>query len=412
MCSLSQEKEANRSEGVSVTADQVRWYRLAVHHLDRRYPSDSLMDAAGVCGVQNSPPGAWETALFVRIRDVTAAQLRRELETDKTLLQAWSVRGVPMVFPTAESPVFLEALAALPGEEPWIYTQGAALALDYLGMAWPDALTLVRQAAARLETCTIQSKEELDRFLAGAVAELLPAGLRERWNAPSMYGHPDRQTVGGAVVSFALRPCSFLGQVVFGVRNGTHPTFTAPVHWLGHPLPSDPQAGARLMRKFLHAYGPATPQELAAWLGSSPRQAKRLWQTVQQGLLPVNKAGKRAWLLQQDLPSLLVARPPLDPWRLVGAYDPYLDARDRALLLEDKTLQRQVWRTVANPHVILQEGKVAGIWKTRTIRGQLDVTLEPFVPISGEVRQELVRQLEAYAAFRSLQLRNIQWKET
>ena len=126
----------------------------------------------------------------------------------------------------------------------------------------------------------------------------------------------------------------------------------------------------------------------------------------------MNKAGKRAWLLQQDLPSLLVARPPLDPWRLVGAYDPYLDARDRALLLEDKTLQRQVWRTVANPHVILQEGKVAGIWKTRTIRGQLDVTLEPFVPISGEVRQELVRQLEAYAAFRSLQLRNIQWKET
>ncbi|EFB75488.1 winged helix DNA-binding domain-containing protein [Subdoligranulum variabile] len=397
---------------VSVSSDQVRWYRLAAHHLDHRYPLDSLMEAAGVCGVQNSPPGTWETALFVRIRDVTAAQLRWKLETEKTLLQAWSFRGVPMVFPTAESPAFLESLAALPGEEPWIYTRGAALALNDLGMEWETALTLVRQTAVRLETCTIQSKQELDRFLAGEVDELLPVGLRERWNAPSPYGHPDRQTVGGAVVSFALRPCAFLGQVVFGARNGTHPTFTSPVHWLGHPLPSDPQAGAKLVRKFLHAYGPATPRTLADWLGSSPRQAKRLWQTVQQELIPVNKEGAKAWMLEQDLPALLHARPPQEPWRLVGAYDPYLDARDRALLLEDTALQRRVWRTVANPHVILQEGRAAGIWKTRTIRGHLDVTVEPFVPIPEEERQELARQLEEYTVFRGLELRNLQWKET
>lgn len=393
--------------GVSVTADQVRWYRLTAHHLDRRYPLSCLMEAAGVCGVQNSPPGAWETALFVRIQDVTLSRLRQQLEEEKTLLQAWSFRGAPMVFPTAESPAFLEALAALSGEEPWIYTRGAALALDYLGIGWEEALALVRRAAERLDNCTIQSKEELDRFLAGAVAETLPVHLRERWNAPSMYGRPDRQTVGGAVVSFALRPCAFLGQVVFGARNGIHPTFTSPLHWLGHPLPSDPQAGARLVRKFLHAYGPATPRDLAVWLGSSPAQAGRLWQTVQQELLPVNKAGKKSWMLGQDLPGLVDAQPPQEPWRLVGAYDPYLDARDRTLLLEDTALQRRVWRTVANPHVILREGNVAGIWKTRTVRGRLEVTLEPFAPLPPEVGKQLIGQLEDYAAFRGLDLGKI-----
>ena len=47
---------------------------------------------------------------------------------------------------------------------------------------------------------------------------VLPAEKRDLWNQPSMYGSPDKQTVGGAVVSFLLRPCAFMGLVVFGRR--------------------------------------------------------------------------------------------------------------------------------------------------------------------------------------------------
>lgn len=212
-----------KANGPAVSGEQVRRYRLAAHHLDRPLPPGSLTEAAGVCGVQNSPPGAWETALFARVAACTPALLRQALEEEKTLLQAWSFRGVPAVFPAAESSVFLSALAARPGEEPWIYTRGVTLALDFLGMEWDQALALVRQAASCLDGCTVQSKEELDRLLAEQAARTLPPQLREKWNAPSMYGRPDRQTVGGAVVSFALRPCSFLGLVVFGARQGPPP---------------------------------------------------------------------------------------------------------------------------------------------------------------------------------------------
>ena len=55
-------------------------------------------------------------------------------------------------------------------------------------------------------------------MLAERVADLLPPERRARWNYPSMYGSPDKQTVGGAAVSFLLRPCAFGGQVVFGQR--------------------------------------------------------------------------------------------------------------------------------------------------------------------------------------------------
>lgn len=261
---------------MELSARQIRAHRLRAHHLDQKYPFGELLAVAGTCGLQNSPPGAWETAAFCRLKNCTLPQLHQALYQKKELLQAWSIRGVPLIFPTADSDVFLSALIAQEGEEAWIYTKGIGLALDHLGMSFSELLPLVEEAAKYLEHHTIRSKEELDRVLAQLVAEQLPAQKQSLWNAPSMYGAPDRQTVGGAAVSFLLRPCSFKWLVVFGEREGISPTFTSPLRWLGHMLAPSAQ-GAELARRFLHAYGPATPRAFADWLGSTPAQAKRLW---------------------------------------------------------------------------------------------------------------------------------------
>ena len=97
--------------------------------------------------MQNTPPGAWENALYHRIPSCSLVQMKQLLygdpkslgysgcppasETGRTLLQAWSLRGAPFVFPASESGVFLSALIPQ-AEEPWIYTRGIALALEYL----------------------------------------------------------------------------------------------------------------------------------------------------------------------------------------------------------------------------------------------------------------------------------------
>lgn len=52
-------------EPMEITAGQVRAFRLRAHHLDEKRPMDELLRAAGACGLQNTPPGAWETALFI-----------------------------------------------------------------------------------------------------------------------------------------------------------------------------------------------------------------------------------------------------------------------------------------------------------------------------------------------------------
>ena len=168
---------------------------------------------------------------------------------EKTLLQAWSFRGAPVVFPTAESGAFLSALVSRE-DEPWIYTRGIQLALDFLEMSFEEALLFVKQAMPGLVGRELKSKTELDQTLADWVLPLLPAAKKELWSRPSMYGNPEKQTVGGAVVSFLSRPCSFMGLVVFGQRMGVSPTFTAYESWIGSPLEPEDAPESSLARKY------------------------------------------------------------------------------------------------------------------------------------------------------------------
>ncbi len=397
---------------MEIRPEQIRRFRLAAHHLDQKCPPEGLLAATGACGVQNSPPGAWETALFQRVEGCTLDMLYDALYGQKSLLQAWSFRGAPVIFPSEESPVFLTALLPQPGEEPWIYTQGIGLALDWLGMTFDQLLPLAKRAAACLESRAIQTKEALDQTLADQIVPWLPEEKRPLWNAPSMYGRPDRQTVGGAVVPFLLRPCAFSSLVVFGQRSGIHPTFTSYARWLGHPPAAMPQAEQILARKFLHCYGPATPQAFASWLGCTPRQAKRLWNGVAPELTAVTVAGKPCWVLRQDLDALQNTPPPAQSLLLLGPHDPYLDVRDRAVLLPQAQLHKQVWKTVANPGVILREGEIVGIWKSKKAKDRLDVTFQPFQPLSGAEIGLAEQQARQWTAFQGLRPGNFTWSPT
>ena len=387
---------------MTVTLEQVRGYRLRNHHLDAPLPAGALEGAVS-CGAQNSPPGAWETALWNRAEGVTLSQLEEALYGRKTLLQAWSIRGVPLVFPTEEAGVFLTPLSARPGEEPWVYTRGITGALDALGMTFDQLLPLVEGACACLEGETVVSKEALDRRLAALAEPELPPEARTAWRAPSMYGRPDRQTVGEAAVSFLLRPCAFRGRVVFGEREGMYPTFTAPVHWLGRPLPEHPDGERELVRRFLRCYGPALPSHFQSWLGCSPRQAKRLWGAVQEELAPVEVEGRRRWALLEDLEALARGEAG-ERLLLLGPHDPYLDLRDRDTILAEPARQRQVWRTVGNPGAVVLGGRVVGLWTVRTRGDRLDAAVTLFEDLPAPRRSALAELAERCAAFREKRL--------
>ena len=77
-----------------VTLNQVRSFRLRAHHLDREYGKTEVYRAAGACGLQNSPPGAWETALYNRIPECGREEMERLLYREKTVdLYGWDRPG-------------------------------------------------------------------------------------------------------------------------------------------------------------------------------------------------------------------------------------------------------------------------------------------------------------------------------
>ena len=155
----------------TLSRQQVRLFRLHAHHLDTWYSLQDALHIAGACGLQNSPPGAWEAALHNRIRDLERQDPARLLEEDKSLLQAWSFRGAPVVFPTRQSGSFLSALIPQPGE-PFVYTQGIGLALDFLQLPFDWLLELLVQTMPRLKGVTLCGKAVLDQTLAGWMARL------------------------------------------------------------------------------------------------------------------------------------------------------------------------------------------------------------------------------------------------
>lgn len=394
-----------------ITADQIRNFRLHSHHLDAIYRKSDITTIAGACGLQNSPPGAWETSLYHRIPDLSPREMESLLYREKSLLQAWSFRGAPVVFPESESHVFLSALIPEEGE-PWIYTRGITLALDFLQMDFGELLEMMIQVIPKLNETVIVSKSTLDQTLAEWMIPLLPAGKRDLWNQPSMYGSPDKQTVGGAVISFLLRPCSFLGFVVFGEREGISPSFTSYKRWTGHFCAEEGStvkenlageaAEKKLVRKFLHCYGPAAVDSFVDWLGCSGKQGRRIWKSVADEMEPVSAMGKKAYILSADRERLLSPEPVSRELLLLGGHDPYLDQRDRLILQPDKSRHKEIWKTVANPGAVVYRGEVAGVWNAKKKGKGLEIKMNLWD--SRCDKKKLTELVEAYAGFRQQEL--------
>ncbi|MGH3786391.1 MAG: DNA glycosylase AlkZ-like family protein [Pseudonocardiaceae bacterium] len=145
----------------------------------------------------------------------------------------------------------------------------------------------------------------------------------------------------------------------------------------------DPQASrAELVRRFLRAFGPATPVQLAAWLALTPAAARRWWEPVAPELLSVSVDGTTLHAYPSDL-ALLESPPNPPAARLLPPYDPLIELANRRFLLPDSAQRRQVWTPVANPGVLLLDGAIAGSWRQRGVGGRLTLTITPFRPLNA-----------------------------
>jgi hypothetical protein len=160
-----------------------------------------------------------------------------------------------------------------------------------------------------------------------------------------------------------------------------------PALWSVPPPDVDPRdARLELARRYLHVYGPATPEAFGVWAGIGPRPGAAAFQALGQELTPVGTPVGDAWILTQDEAALRAApehtmhlEPPA-PVRLLPSGDAYflLQGADRDLLVPDPGRRSALWTPRVWPGALLLAGEIAGTWR----RAGALLTVQPWRRLS------------------------------
>lgn len=366
--------------------DQILAFRLDSHNLSRRQPPSALPAVVAACGLRNSPPGSAVLAAHARIDGLPPDALERALAGQKTLVEILGMRISPHLVPAGDLSVF--TLGALPATEESLRAvlSSLASALKEAGMTATEALR--RAAEAAWDALDGQMLER--GALSAAMTRKLPEVL-----CPWCKGCATRHVQEGLFRLVGVR-----GVFVIAVRSDGGRVYARADQWLGDMSTGDETAArAELSRRYLRCFGPSTAEHFASWVGITAADARRSWNRIENSLIPVETAGRRAWLHSDDL-SRLEASPTPSGVRLLPPYDSYLDQRDRETLLPDKTTHPRIWRVLGNPGVILADGQVVGLWRPQTKSKRLTLTVEMLVPISHQTRAEIEAEAMLLAPYR------------
>lgn len=152
--------------------------------------------------------------------------------------------------------------------------------------------------------------------------------------------------------------------------------------WLGPAPGGPPPAAGELARRYLAAFGPASPADFASWSGLPAAAVRQEWEAVAGETVEVAPS---AWLLSADLARAASAGRRRAPVRLLGGFDSLLlaYADRRAHLSPDRAplVNRGGGMVRA---LVVDDGRVVGTW-SRSRNGQVEARLwEPGAEIDRE----------------------------
>jgi hypothetical protein len=159
------------------------------------------------------------------------------------------------------------------------------------------------------------------------------------------------------------------------------------------PRPAvDPRdARLELARRYLHVFGPTTPEAFAQWAGIGPPRGVAAFDGLRKSLTPVRTPVGDSWILTSDEPTLCAASGPAASARLLPSGDAYflLQGRDRELLVPNADHRRALWTSRVWPGGVLVDGEIVGIWR----RGLGTVTVQTWRPLTRATRDAVAAEV-------------------
>jgi hypothetical protein len=320
----------------TVTWGQVLGWRMRRQLLDPVDGGGPVEIARRLAGVQAQVASASEVTIAIR-------QAEREVDAvgsalaDRTLVKTWAMRGTLHLLPADEAAAYLEVSAAHRNWEraSWQKTFGATPA-DLEAIAAAASEALAGGAALTREELTA---EIVGRTGSGHLAEVLGSG----WGT-------------------LLKPLAWWRVLCFGPPKANRVTFVS-ADW----LPEVHDAASTVLRAFLGAYGPVTPELFdKVWLsrGNTRKALLRSWfAALGDELAEVDVEGERRIMLAGQVEELL-ATEPSETVRLLGAFDAYvLGSGTTAVEMIPAARRAEVSRPGGwiSP-VVLRGGRVVGVW--------------------------------------------------
>jgi hypothetical protein len=308
--------------------DRVRVLRARSQRLLDERLEDPAALVRELVGVQAQEPAAAAWSIGVRTRGVTAAAVERAIVEERSVVRVPAMRGTLHLVPAEDAAWIVELFAP------------AAMAashrrLGQLGVPEADRPRAVEAIVAALGTHGPLTRAELMEHVAAV-------GVR----------------TDGQAAAHLPQLAALQGLVCFGPPRAGKPTYALRDDWLGPNLPRLPRerALAELALRYVRAYGPAAPEDLAAWSGLPLRDARAAW--------------------PEPLPAVEAIPAPDPPIvRLLPAFDTYLLGYRTRDLAVPRAGAREVWPGggIVRPTVIAN-GLAVGTW--RRARGGVEV--EPF----------------------------------
>ena len=363
----------------ALTWPEVSARRLYRHGLAEPWADATPADvAAAMCGAHAQVMSAAELSIGIRTVHAARSDVRNALWSEHSLVKAIGPRGTVHLLPTRDLPMWTGALSALPAgpsalpPEAVLTDEQTESVVEAIGRALADAELTVDELTDAV----------VERTGPWAGDPVVPAwyGMWPRWR-PALYAAATR------------------GVVCFGPNRGRTVTYTNPHRYLPGFEPLAPSAAlAELVRRYLHAYGPATAPQFARWLAAPRAWASELFDSLAPQLDRVDLDGSPAWLVRGDTE---VPKEPADGVRLLPYFDAYaVGSQPRELLFAGRAYERALAGGQAgNYPVLLVDGTVAGVWHQKRSGRRVLVTVEPIGRLTAKVRRRLDAQVARIGEF-------------
>jgi hypothetical protein len=321
-----------------------------------------------MCGAHAQVLTAAQWSIGLRLAGITQDDVRAAIWTERSLVKTFGPRGTVHLLPARDLPMWTAALSAVPVTFPAV--AGARLAP---GQA-EEVIAAISAALLGAELTIDELSDEVVARTGPWAGELALPGFGGRW--------PRWRQV--------LPLAGQRGVLCHGPSRGRNVTYTSPSSWLPGYQPGDASSALpELIRRYLHAYGPATPAQFAQWLAAPRRWAAEVFAALDGDLQQVELDGSPAWLLAGDT----VIPPACPPGvRLLPYFDAYpVAAQPRALLYPGRAAGRALSRTgqAGTFPVLLIDGVVQGVWHQRRSGRVIDVTVEPLGTLTAAQRRGL-----------------------